>query len=81
MIFWDFWIAAQQWDEIENIGCRLNRHLTSEGVNLDKTTKMRNGFAIAALNSEMLELMKVSCLLLFFGVTSMSWLMSYYLKF
>ena len=62
-IFWDYWIAAHEWDATCNVGGRLNPGLTSDAVLLDKSSKMRNGFAFAALNAEMLDLMKV-CLYL-----------------
>ena len=59
LIFFDFWIAAQEWDEANNIGCKVHHNLTAEMVNLDKSSKMRNSFAFLALDEKMLELMKV----------------------
>ena len=59
-ILWDFWIAAQQWDTEYNAGCRIHRNLSEASVQLDPASKMRNGYAIAALDDNMLDLMKVS---------------------
>ena len=68
-IFWEFWMAAQEWDATQNVGCRLNRKLTYEAVHLDKSSKMRNSFAIAALDVNMLDLMKVEIYILLNNTT------------
>ena len=59
VILWDYWQEAQTWDCEENQGHRIHHKLSSDAIDVNKASKMRNAFAFYATNEDMLNLMKV----------------------